>query len=138
MALNFIKKCDELLVDTIAFILPKSFKKETFKNKIPRYYHLISEIDLDDNSYTLLNTDYSVPSIFQIWDRKDIIRECTKLKTKSDLIKFVKKTDNPDYSFRRVGFYAGMIYDEIDKKSEQSHYFIKSNIEIKNFLNNYK
>jgi len=138
LALNFIKKCDELKVDTIAFILPKSFKKETFKNKIPEFYHLSREIDLDDNSYTLLDNNYSVPSIFQIWDRKSIVREKTKLKTKSDLITFVKKSDNPDYSFRRVGFYAGMIYDEINEKSEQSHYFVKSSVEIKDFLKNYK
>lgn len=138
LALNFIKKCDELKVDTIAFILPKSFKKETFKNKIPDFYHLVKEINLDDNSYTLLDNDYSVPSIFQVWDRKDFVREKTELKTKSDLILFVKKTDNPDYSFRRVGFYAGMIYDEIAEKSEQSHYFIKSSKEIKDFLKSYK
>lgn len=61
-----------------------------------------------------------------------------KLKTKSNLITFVKKTDNPDYSFRRVGFYAGMIYDDINGKSEQSHYFIKSSDDIKKFLKNYK
>lgn len=138
LAINFIKKCDELKVDTIAFILPKSFKKETFKNKIPDFYHLFYEIDLDDNSYTLLDNNYSVPSVFQIWERKDIVREKSKLKTKSDFINFVKKSDNPDYSFRRVGFYAGMIYDEIIEKSEQSHYFIKSNNEIKNFLKKYK
>lgn len=138
LALKFINKCNDLKVDTISFILPKSFKKETFKNKIPEYYHLILEIDLNDNSYSLLNNDYSVPSIFQIWNRSDIKREKYDLKTKSELIKFVKKTDNPDYSFRRVGFYAGKVYNEIDNKSEQSHYFIKSSDNIKKFLENYK
>lgn len=138
LAFNFIKKCDELEVDTIAFILPKSFKKETSKNKIPDLYHLSLEIDLDDNSYTLMNNDYSVPSVFQIWDRKPIKRDKFKLKTKSDLINFVKKSDDPNYSFRRVGFYAGNVYDEIDGKSEQSHYFIKSSDEIKSFLKGYK
>ena len=38
---------------------------------------------------------------------------------------FVKKTDNPDISFRRVGVNAGKIDDNIDEKSIQSHYFIK-------------
>jgi hypothetical protein len=76
--------------------------------------------------------------ILYLWERKNIIREKTILKTKSNLISFVKKTDNPDYSFRRVGFFAGMIYDEIDEKSEQSHYFVKSSVEIKDFLKNYK
>jgi hypothetical protein len=138
LALNFIKKCDELEVDTIAFILPKSFKKETIKRRIPHHYHLSNEIDLDDDSYTLLNNNYSVPSIFQIWDRKMEIRKKVELKTKSNLINFVKKSENPDYSLRRVGFYAGKVDDEIDTKSEQSHYYIKSSPEIKDFLKYYK
>jgi len=138
LALDFIKKCDELEIDTVAFILPKSYKKETYKNKIPIFYHLSMEMDLDDNSYTLLNNNYSVPSVFQVWDRTNTKRNKFNLKTKSDVIEFVKKTDNPDYSFRRVGFYAGKVYDEINEKSEQSHYFIKSSDKIKKFLKEYK
>ncbi len=60
------------------------------------------------------------------------------MKTKSHILNFVNKNDTPDYSFRRVGFYAGMIYDEINEKSEQSHYFIKSEKWVKDFLKNYK
>jgi hypothetical protein len=137
LALKFIKKCDEINANKIAFILPKSFKKDTFKNKIPKYYHLLSEIDISDNSFTLLNESYSVPSVFQIWERKDKERDLVEMKTKSDLISFVKKNELPDYSFRRVGFYAGKIYDEINDKSEQSHYFIRSNNDIRQFLENY-
>jgi hypothetical protein len=37
----------------------------------------------------------------------------------------VKKDDNPDISFRRVGFYAGNVSDDITNKSIQSHYFIR-------------
>ena len=39
--------------------------------------------------------------------------------------KFVKKGENPDYSLRRVGVYAGTISKDVEDKSEQSHYFIK-------------
>lgn len=38
---------------------------------------------------------------------------------------FVKKTENPDISIRRVGVNAGIIDQNIDQKSIQSHYFIK-------------
>ena len=137
-AFNFIKKCDSLKIDTIAFILPKSFKKDSYKRKIPSYYHLELEMDLEDNSFELLGEDYSVPCIFQIWERKSVIRELERAKTTSELLSFVKKGDNPDYSFRRVGFYAGLIYDEIDNKSEQSHYFIKSDDSIKEVIKNIK
>lgn len=137
LAFEFIKKCDQLEIDTIAFILPKSFKKDSIKNRIPIYYHLINQIEIEDNSFTLLNNDYSVPSIFQIWERKNYKRENIMLKTKSELLSFVNKTDNPDYTMRRVGFYAGKIFNDIDK-SQQSHYFIKSSIEVKEFLSNYE
>lgn len=137
LALKFIKKCDDLNVDAIAFILPKSYKKDSIKNKIPSFYHLSIELDLDDNSFTLLGDDYSVPCVFQVWKRETFQRNKIKLNTKSEFITFVKKNENPDYSFRRVGFYAGKIFDEIEDKSEQSHYFIKSDESIKEFLSNH-
>jgi hypothetical protein len=130
LAIAFIKKCDELNVQTIAFILPKSFKKESLQNKIPLHYHLTYQVDLEDTSFILENKDYSVPSIFQIWERKEEKRNVNKKDITTELFKFVKKNENPDISFRRVGFYAGTIYDETENKAEVSHYFIKSNINI--------
>jgi len=38
---------------------------------------------------------------------------------------FVKKEEEPDISFRRVGVNAGTISTDISNKSKQSHYFIK-------------
>lgn len=136
LAMKFIKKCDELGVDTIAFILPKSFKKESVKNRVPLKYHLINEVDLLDNSFTLLGDVYDVPCVFQVWVKFDVNRQIKKSKTKSDLFEFVNKNNNPNYAFRRVGFYAGKIYDECNDKSEKSHYFIKSNDVIKEILLN--
>jgi len=43
---------------------------------------------------------------------------------------FVKKSDNPDISFRRVGVNAGKIMLDIEDKSIQSHYFIKFTNEL--------
>jgi len=134
LAMKFIKKCDEIKASKIAFILPKSFKKESTKRKIPTNYFLIEEIDLDDNSFTLLNKDYPVPCVFQIWERRDERRFIEDKKTNTNLFSFVKKSDNPDYAFRRVGFYAGKVYTEYNDKSEQSHYFIKSDKKIKEIL----
>ena len=137
LAMKFIKKCDELEIDTIAFILTKSFKKETTQNKIPLNYNLTYQSDLNDNSFLLDGKDYKVPSVFQIWKRTTERRTIIKKSTKSKYFDFVKKEDNPDISFRRVGFYAGTIYDDIKNKSPESHYFMKSNIdkeELKNIL----
>jgi hypothetical protein len=140
LAMRFIKKCDELGADTIAFILPKSFKKNSTKNKIPDTYKLSLEFDIPEDSFTLMDKDYSVPSIFQVWERLPLgeKREKVELRKTSEFINFVKKTENPDYSFRRVGFNAGSVYDDITEKSEQSHYFIKSDDIVKDLLKNYK
>jgi len=44
LAIKFMIKCSEINVNTIAFILPKSFKKHTLQNRIPLNYHLVKEI----------------------------------------------------------------------------------------------
>lgn len=126
LALKFIKKCDELKIKTIAFILPKSFKKLSFKNKIPLNYILSYEEDVVKDSFLLNGEKYDVPCIFQIWERNDVKRNKIETKTVSNLFNFVKINENPDFSVRRVGFYAGKLYDDINKSIE-SHYFIKNN-----------
>jgi len=136
LAIKFMVKCSEINANTIAFILPKSFKKHTLQNRIPLNYHLEKEIDLPKESYLLNGKDYNVPTIFQIWVKKDFYRKKIKLKTTSKYIEFVKKNEEHDFSFRRVGVNAGSIYSESSNKSIQSHYFIKCDLEIRNFLEN--
>ena len=125
LAIKFIKKASEYS-DSISFILPKSFKKDSLKKHFPLKYHLIYEYDLPKDSFLVDNKKHDVPCVFQIWEKKDYDREIIK-KLEPLHFKFVKKTENPDISFRRVGVYAGKIDTNIDDKSEQSHYFIKFN-----------
>jgi len=123
MAIKFIKKCC-LFSNSISFILPRSFKKESMKKCFEKHYHLIHEIDLLENSFLVNNIESDVPCIFQIWQYKEEIRN--ELDKKIPLnFKFVEKNENPDISFRRVGVNAGTIMKEINDKSFQSHYFIK-------------
>ena len=123
LAIKFIKKSC-MFCDTISFILPKSFKKDSMKKHFPLNFHLEVEYDLPVNSFIVNNNIYDVPCVFQIWIKKDINRiNPTKLVPIN--YKFVKKEENPDISFRRVGVYAGNIDREIASKSTQSHYFIK-------------
>lgn len=123
LVIKFIKKCC-LFSNSISFILPKSFKKDSMKNYFSKNFHLIKEIDLPINSFLVNNKETDVPCIFQIWQyKKNKRKEIKKVEPKN--FKFVKKDDNPDISFRRVGVYAGNIMKEINDKSIQSHYFIK-------------
>jgi hypothetical protein len=61
--------------------------------------------------------------VFQVWVRKSYPRQIEE-KLEPIGYKFVKKEEEPDISFRRVGVNAGVI-DENINKSEQSHYFIR-------------
>lgn len=123
LAIKFIKKCCEFS-NTISFILPKSFKKESMKKHFTKNFHLIFEIDLMEKSFLVNNVDSDVPCVFQIWKFKNEER-CVIKKIEPFKFKFVAKDDNPYISFRRVGVNAGTIMKEIDDKSFQSHYFIK-------------
>jgi len=124
MAVKFIKYACKF-AKTIAFILPKSFKKPSLQSKFPINFHLISSIDLPQNSFLINNREHDVPCVFQIWQRHPTkIRKIPK-KLLPYFYKFVKKDEAPDISFRRVGAHAGKVETVISSQSPQSHYFIK-------------
>ena len=123
-AIKFIKK-SALFCDTIAFILPKSFKKVSMQKSFPPQFHLVCETDLSFNAFTVGDKEHNVPCVFQIWEKRVEMRPAT-VSIMPIGFKFVSRNETPHISFRRVGINAGTIdTDHIDTKSEQSHYFIK-------------
>jgi hypothetical protein len=72
LAIKFIKKSCEFCY-SVSFILPKSFKKDSFKKAFPLMFHLIFEIDLPDKSFLVDGVEHNVPCIFQIWEKKQLI-----------------------------------------------------------------
>lgn len=121
LALKFIKKASEFS-DSIAFILPLSFKKPSVKNKIPEYYHLKYEEILPEESYILNGETYNVKSVFQLWEKRNTKREKIE-PIKETGFKYTKNPKEAHLSIRRVGVYAGKPFLNTDK-SKQSHYFI--------------
>jgi predicted RNA methylase len=126
LAIKFIKK-SALFADSISFILPKSFKKDSMQKHFPPKFHLVFQADLDANSFLQDGSTIDVPCVFQIWQKREEERQVVaKLDSDPTMFQFVKQNENPDISFRRVGVNAGTIDDkELDNKSFQSHYFIK-------------
>jgi hypothetical protein len=121
LALRFLAKAMEI-ADTVAFILPPSFTKASMINRIPAYFHLHSTEKLEKDSFLFEGKPYDVPAVFQIWVKKDVKRE--KI-VAQDPVGFSYTTkDKANLAVRRVGFYAGRAYKELDK-SVQSHYFLK-------------
>jgi hypothetical protein len=128
LAIKFIKKSSEFC-DSISFILPKSFKKDSLKKHFPITFHLKHEYDLPDKSFMDGEKEHDVPCVFQIWVKENTIRELPKKLVPNKYI-FVNKNDDHDISFRRVGVNAGCIDRTTIHKSIQSHYFIKFDFKL--------
>ena len=114
--------CD--FADTIAFILPASFRKSSFQDRVPLNFHLNGEWGIPKNSFLLDGKTFDVPCVFQIWVKRGDIRTKRKVllpKTFS----FVKSDGGAQISIRRVGVNAGKVFLDTDR-SPQSHYFIKT------------
>lgn len=123
LAIKFIKHASQFC-HSISFILPKSFKKNSLKKHFPLSFHLVFEFDLPNNAFNVNNVTYDVPCVFQIWIKKNFDRDIP-LKLLPKNYKFVKKDEDHDISFTRVGINAGFIDVDTNLKSSQSHYFIK-------------
>jgi len=128
LAIKFIKKSCKYC-DSISFILPKSFKKDSMKKHFSLNFHLIYEYDLPKDSFIVNNKIYDVPCIFQIWIKQNTNRTVPK-KLEPTNYRFVKRNEQPDISVRRIGVNAGNLYKDLKTKSIQSHYFIKLDIEL--------
>jgi hypothetical protein len=130
LAIKFIKYSSQYC-DSISFILPKSFKKDSMQRHFPLQFHLIYQCDLEPNSFLINSSEEKdVPCVFQIWKKEKYNRK-TVDKIEANGFKFVKKDEDPDISFRRVGVNAGKIDENnLNDKSIQSHYFIKFNDNI--------
>ena len=124
LAIKFIKKSCEF-ADSISFILPKSFKKDSMQKSFPLKFHLLCEFDLPEKAFLVEGVEHDVPCVFQIWSKQKIDREVSA-KLEPIKFEFVKIDENPDISFRRVGVNAGVVdTKKLHEKSVQSHYFIK-------------
>jgi hypothetical protein len=130
LAIKFIKYSSQYC-DSISFILPKSFKKDSMQRHFPLQFHLIYQCDLEPNSFLINSSEEKdVPCVFQVWKKEKYNRK-TVDKIEANGFKFVKKDEDPDISFRRVGVNAGKIDENnLNDKSVQSHYFIKFNDNI--------
>lgn len=124
LAVNFINHA-ALFADTVAFILPLSFKKESVQKRLNRNLHLTSETLLPKNSFLLKNEPYHVPSIFQIWGyNKTVLRPVIPSPM---LVGFTwcTQNDNPDIWVQRIGGNTGKVGVMTGVKSNQSNFFLK-------------
>jgi hypothetical protein len=127
MAVKFFNRAASYQnISTIAFILPRSFKKKSLQDKLDLNFILKLNIDLEPNSFVFENNEVDVPCVFQIWQRTETRRTKSEKKELDNNMVFLKYEDCDEntVAIRRVGVYAGKAY-LFKEQSKQSHYFVK-------------
>lgn len=124
LAISFYNHSAEF-ANIIAFILPKSFRKPSIQNRLHPYFHLFYEEELPDNSFLLDGQSYSVPTVWQIWERKDVKRPKIQTKFNTKLFLFLMDKTEADIRIQRVGGNAGKASLSLDG-ALSSNYFIKN------------
>jgi len=122
-----VKSCKFAAI--IAFILPKSFTKPSMFRAFDLKFHRIYEEELPPNSFILNGSQYDVPCVFQIWQKRGVDR-AVEPKVEPQGFQYVGADKRYDFVFRRVGALAGKCYKKGDNGqgkvfSPQSHYFIE-------------
>ena len=126
LALQFIERAIKWS-DVICFILPRTFEKQSTKNKVNPHLELVFERTLEDNAFTFKGEDYDVPCCFQIWRLLpgNLRREKPVAIWEHPDFSVVGKDDPADFTFQRVGARAGDASIEGLAKSWKSHHRIK-------------
>ena len=137
LAVQFINRAAEFS-DVIAFILPRSFNKYTFQNRIPEQFHLIDSLDLEDFEDTG-GAPVSVRAVFQIWEKREDARQQQYLaRSHADFElrhAHLSRVSPEELAFlhRNYDFVIAQVGKDFRPKNPEditkgSHWFVKANI----------
>ena len=125
LALKFFNH-SAIFADTIAFILPRIFRKASVINRLSERFNLVLETKLPKNSFHLPDGKvYDVPCVWQVW-KLGTIRSKIQTKTKHKDFQFVENKSDANFVVQRVGAGAGNTHKNFTK-AKASHYWIKGN-----------
>jgi hypothetical protein len=129
LAIKIFNHITKFNVKAICFILPRSFKKDSTKNKLDLNYSLVFEQDLIKNSFTVDDKQYNVPCVFQIWEKS----KPRKIVQPDPYIWFeFTNKENADIAVRRAGSKAGQLLEGLDHKAVSTYFLkIKSHLVVK-------
>lgn len=111
--------------DTVAFILPRSFKKDSLKSMLPLNFEIQYEVDIRPQSFTLNAETYSVPCVFQIWRKTLHHRVKTVYPMSTRLFTFTDK-ENADFRVQRVGGNAGVASLNLNVSAASNYFLINT------------
>ena len=109
----------------IALIVPRTFEKESLKRRLDAAFHLQGERVLPGESFSFQGQPYTVPTVFQVWERRETARRSVSGPTTHPDFVFCKR-EEADFAIQRVGVRAGAVKPDFSKVADASHYFVKA------------
>ena len=113
----------------IAFIVPRSWRKWSVINRLDRRFHIIHDEDLSidyvDDTHTLISHKNNLKTCFQIWQRKDELREIIKVEDRGFVTKV--RPEDADIALTVFGFSCGKVNTEFERKANTTRMFLKLN-----------
>lgn len=125
--------------EAIAFILPRTFRKESIHHQLDLNFHLSPvDLTLPRRAFWGRGEPYEVPTCFQIWERQTTPRQIRPTPEVGHLIQFCHPAE-ADLALRRVGGRTGEVLPGTNH-SPTTTYFIRlvsRPDEIRTFLQGY-
>jgi predicted RNA methylase len=113
----------------IAFIVPRSWRKWSVINRLDRRFHLIHDedlaIDYVDDTHTLISKKNNLKTCFQIWERREVLREIVKVEDRGFVSKV--KPEDADIALTVFGFSCGRVNTEFERRANTTRMFLKLN-----------
>lgn len=121
LASRFFNHAAGNAAELIAFIAPRTFRKESVQRRLDRRFHLVHDEDVPKNAFLHKGVQIDVPSAFQIWRKHSELREIQIQRT-SEWITFTSP-DQADFAIRRVGRKAGQLLEGLDHNPATTLFF---------------
>jgi hypothetical protein len=134
MAIKFFNY-SATFADTIAFIIPRTFRRVSIQNKLSLDFHLVKDIEIPIGSFEPLSM--KAKCCFQVWERRDKPREKIELEMTHpdfEVVSYitvdgkVAAPSNIDFAVRAYGGNIGQVSLDIDELAPKSWHFIRSPI----------
>ncbi len=134
--------------NTIAFIVPRTFKRPSVQNKLNKMFHLVHDENIPTNPCCFV-PKIMVKCCFQIWKKQNTNRLFVDLPTTHNDWNFLSFGENDEYgqptppngadfALRAYGGKIGEIKCfDLDKLRPKSWHWIKSNIDTMSLMNRF-
>jgi hypothetical protein len=124
----------------IAFVVSETFARPSVQRKLARHFHLLATLPMPDMAFLHGGRGCSVPTIFQIWERRDELRPLPPRETADECadLEFLPSSEGATYIIQNLGENAGRSLPLGSKASPQSHFFIRCDEAAVAILNSIK